>query len=111
VKRIYAGSQTALTPEKEFVSMEIHLNIDQIVLNGFDLSPGERHDLQASLAAELHRLFSEQGQLGGLIPAGSRDHLRANPVQLSSAGNPGEVGSRIAEAIHASLHGKGEGKG
>jgi hypothetical protein len=91
--------------------MEIHLNIDQIVLNGFDLSPWEREELQASLAAELHRLFSEQEQPGALIPAGSLDHLSANPIQLSSAENPREVGSRIAEAIHASLHGKGEGKG
>jgi hypothetical protein len=98
-------------PEKEFVRMEIHLNIDQIVLNGFDLSPWEREELQAGLAAELHRLFSEQEQPGALLPAGSLDHLSANPIQLSSAENPREVGSRIAEAIHASLHGKGEGKG
>jgi hypothetical protein len=82
--------------------MNINLQIEQIVLDGIDLGPSQRADLQAEVAAELSRLVKANGlpphlQEGGIIPT-----LSAK-LNLTENLNPSQMGQQIAQSIYQGM--------
>lgn len=84
---------------------DIHLHIDQLILDGLTLSCCERALLQASFEAELTRLLMEGGigerwQAGGAVSS-----LAAPAVVAGAAPDPGAIGRQAAQSVYASLGG------
>lgn len=82
--------------------MNIDLQIEQIVLDGIDLGPSQRADLQGEVAAELSRLVAANGlpphlQEGGIIPTLSTQ------VNLNEELNPNQMGQQIAQSIYQGM--------
>ena len=82
--------------------MDIHVNIDRLVLEGITVSPGERPLLQAAVESELARLLSEGGlgwQTGIALP-----QVPAEPIQLKSENNPTGLSEQIAQAVYGGMN-------
>ncbi len=74
--------------------MRINLHIDRVVLEGIDVSGGDRELLRESVASELGRMLGDGGLGNGL----SRSRVMAGDVQLA-ADKPVEFGRRIARSV------------
>lgn len=95
--------------------MNIRVHIDRLILDGLDLLPVQRTELQAALEAELARLLSAGGlspalENGAALPVlrlGELSPLPAGELPASSApGAPGAaagLGRQIARAVYGGL--------
>ncbi|MEM9151929.1 MAG: hypothetical protein AAGB19_15940 [Cyanobacteria bacterium P01_F01_bin.3] len=83
--------------------MDINLNIDQLTLEGFSLSPRDRRQLQASVEAELGRLITENGLASYLQSNGTVPNLTADAIQVSANPNPSQLGTQIAQAVYQGI--------
>jgi hypothetical protein len=83
--------------------MRIHLHIERLVLDGFDLEAGEGPALQAALQAEVGRLLAEQGLGDGCRQGGAMAYLRGAELQAPAAPGPAPLGRQIGAALHQSL--------
>ena len=82
--------------------MNINLQIEQIVLDGIDLGPSQRADLQREIIAELSRLVAANGlppylQEGGIIPTLSTQ------INLNEKLNSNQMGQQIARSIYQGI--------
>jgi hypothetical protein len=87
---------------------DVELRVERLVLDGLPpLGPGDAAVLRAAVEAELTRLLAD----GGLDPAvssgGAHAVLRGPAVRVSASTRPGELGTRIARAVHGGLGGSG----
>ena len=82
--------------------MKIDLHIDRLVLDGIDLDHAQRPHLQAAVEAELGRLLAEGG-LGALAGGGVVHSLKAGGFEISSDGNPAQLGRQIAGAVYGGI--------
>ncbi len=80
--------------------MNLHLNIERLILEGINLTPSQRRQLQEVVTAELTRLMTEQG-----IPPGVQSiALPRVPIQIpASATSPAQIGQQIAQNIYTGL--------
>jgi hypothetical protein len=83
--------------------MNIRVNIERLVLDGFTLAVGQRAQLQAALETELGRLLARGGispeaRSGGAVPS-----LRAPSIQVSRDGSPSRLGKQIARAVYGGI--------
>lgn len=83
--------------------MNINLQIEQILLEGVDLSYRERLQLQAAVEGELSQMVIAKGlpphlQQGGKIPA--------LPLSMNFSDNstPAQMGSQIARSIYQGIN-------
>jgi hypothetical protein len=83
--------------------MSIHLHIDRLVLDGFDLQAGQGPALQAALQAEVGRLLAEQGLGDGFRQGGAMAYVRGAELQPPAAPGPAPLGRQIGAALHQSL--------
>jgi len=84
----------------------VEIVIDELVLHGF--SQSDRDAIGESLSRELGRLV-EAGDRSALSGLGDAPVLYSPNVTLQPGTRPGVVGSRVAQAVHASLGGPGQG--
>jgi hypothetical protein len=79
----------------------IHLHIERLVLDGVPLTAAEAERLQAGLAAELLRLFTEAPAAG----APQSQHLRSLPIASVEFDreNHAAFGENLASTLHQSL--------
>jgi hypothetical protein len=82
--------------------VNVKLHIERLVIDGADLTPGGKRQLQVAVEAELTRLIARYGiapeyRAGGATPA-----LRAATISASSK-NPAQFGIEIARAVHGGL--------
>ena len=83
--------------------MRINLAIDQLALDGFDLTATDRAVLKTAVRTELARLLAGDGsdqiwQRGRSVPLVEGDQLG-----LSTGSGPGDLGRRIAQAVYGGL--------
>jgi hypothetical protein len=83
--------------------MNINLHIEQLVLDGVSVPPNQRPLLQAAVEAELTRLLTAEGLGLGLRSGGAVPRLSAGTIQLSSEGNPTQLGQQIARAVYGGI--------
>jgi hypothetical protein len=83
--------------------MKVKIDIGRLVLEGVDLPPHQRPELQAAVEAELARLIQARG-IGSTLLAGGWERTRAAAPMAVAAGTGAEtLGWRIAEAVYGSL--------
>ena len=82
--------------------MSAHVHIERIVLHGLPGTRGHEADLGAAVAAELGRLFREEGIPPGLASTGPSGRLRAPAVRVP-AGGAGSLGVDVARSVYRSL--------
>jgi hypothetical protein len=82
--------------------MTIRIDIERIVLDGFDFDRHGADAVRAAIGAELTRLLEERPPAGGL-PGGAVPALRAPSVQLEAGTSPAQLGTQVAGAVHRSL--------
>jgi hypothetical protein len=80
--------------------MNINLHIEQITLDGIDVSQAQQPQLQAAIQSELAHLLLTRGLTSGAL---SHAQLVAAPIQLSGVGQPAEMGKQIARTVYGSL--------
>lgn len=80
----------------------IHLHIEQLVLRGVELTPGQRQQLQDGVEAELTRLLAQ----GGLAPEmlrSARPAVAAQGIQWSKGQDAAQLGKKIAHSVHGGI--------
>jgi hypothetical protein len=82
--------------------MNIHLRIEQLILEGLDFPPGQQHLLQASVEAELTRLLTVGGLSPSLTQGIALPRLPTSGIQLTS-NNPTESGQQIAQSVYGGI--------
>lgn len=84
-------------------AMNINLHIDRLILDGVNITPSQRHLLQASVQTELARLFTEGGMSSGLASGGALPHVSASGIQLANGNDPAQLGRQIAQSVYGGI--------
>jgi hypothetical protein len=82
--------------------VKIDVAIERLVLDGFDVRPFERPELQAAVESELARLLGQRGLGSELRDGGATPRLNGGTVQLPQA-DPSDLGRSIATAAYQGL--------
>jgi hypothetical protein len=81
----------------------IHLHIEQLILDGLPIERAQGPHVQAAVEAELTRLLTENG-LGATAGAGGAvPSVRASTIQLTSGSSPALVGIQIAQSVYSGI--------
>lgn len=83
--------------------MNVNLHIEELVLDGIELSPHQRSHLDAALRTELTRLIAAEGISPSLQMGGWRDRLPAGKLQLSPNQSPDVMGQHIAQSVYRGI--------
>jgi len=83
--------------------LNVNLNIERLVLEGFQLRPGEHLLVRAAVEQELSRLLSERGVSPQLLRGGALPRLDAGDVRLSGGETPRQVGTQIARSLYGGI--------
>lgn len=81
----------------------IHLHIEQLILDGLPIERSQGPLVQAAVEAELSRLLSENGLAAELQTGGAMPSVNANRIQLASGGNPAQMGRQIAQSVYSGI--------
>lgn len=87
--------------------MSVRLHIERLILDGLDLRPGDRAQLQAAVETELARLLGEGALAPGLMEGGAVPALRGGPLQMPGKGGAAGLGEGIAQAVFSGIGGSG----
>ncbi len=83
--------------------MNVNLNIERLVLEGFRLRPGEHALVRAAVEMELTRLLAERGVPTQLLSIGALPRLAASDMRLDGGESPKQIGTRIARALYGGI--------
>ncbi|MGD1942037.1 MAG: hypothetical protein ACFB0G_12055 [Leptolyngbyaceae cyanobacterium] len=83
--------------------MNVNLHIEELVLDGIDLSPHQRSQLDVAIRTELTRLIAADGLSPSLQQGGWRDRLSASNFQFSPGQAPEAMGQHIAQSVYGGL--------
>lgn len=83
--------------------MNVNLNIERLVLEGFSLRPGEQLLVRAAAERELSRLLTEGGISPQLLAGGAVPRLSAGDMRLTGGESPKQVGTQIARALYGGI--------
>ncbi len=83
--------------------MNIDLRIDELILEGFSLSPRERAILRAAVESELTRLLGAGGLGPMLTRGGAAPVLHASNIQLTPGMAPTQLGTQIAQSVYGGI--------
>lgn len=82
--------------------MNIHLHIEELVLDGVLIEPGQGDLLQTCLTAELTRLINNGGLPENLARGFSSARLRTGEIR-SNSNNPVGLGQKIARSVYGGI--------
>ena len=83
--------------------MKINIQIDRLVLDGFDLSRSQRPLMQAAFETELARLLVRDGLSNELVSDVRLLSLQVPTIQLDNTNNPNAFGEQVAQAVHKGI--------
>src|SRR6476659_7393949 len=84
-------------------SVSIELHIERLVLDGLQVAPRDRAQLQAALEAELARLLAADGLRSELLSGGAMRSLGAGEIHVPNNMSPLHLGNRNAQAVHGGV--------
>jgi hypothetical protein len=82
--------------------MKLNLYIEQLVVDGVAIVPGQRHVLQTAVANELHRMLMESGISPELAKGAALRQVPADNIYLAN-NNPTQIGQQIARSVYGGL--------
>jgi hypothetical protein len=82
--------------------MNINLHIERLVLDGVNITPGQRHILQASVETELTRLLNDGGLAPGLAQGTALSRLSTRGIHITD-NNPTQLGRQIAQSVYGGI--------
>jgi hypothetical protein len=82
-------------------SMNIELNIEELVLHGF--SHGDKHRIAQAVQQELTRLFSEGLASHALLQSGEYYRVDGGQFEVQADAKPERIGTQIANAVCGGL--------
>lgn len=82
--------------------MNINFHIERLVLDGVNITPGERHLLQASITNELTQMLNNGGLSRSLVEGIPLPRLSTNSIQLTG-NKPTELGKQIAQSVYGGI--------
>lgn len=83
--------------------MNINLHIERMVLDGLQVSPRDRAQLQAAVEGELARLLGTDGLRSELLSGGTLRSLGAGEIHVTNQMSPVHLGNQIAQAVHSGV--------
>lgn len=81
--------------------MNINLHIDQLILDGIDLAPDQRHLLQTRLTTELTQLLSQGGLSTHLAAGTALARVSADSIQPDNKATG--LGQQIAQSVYGGI--------
>ncbi|HYY96182.1 MAG TPA: hypothetical protein VE713_16875 [Pyrinomonadaceae bacterium] len=81
----------------------IRVHIEQLILDGIDVTPSDTPKLQAAVERELARLVGERGLAPEMRGGAALESARGGPVRLESTKTPAGLGRQLARAIHKGI--------
>ena len=81
----------------------IRVHIEQLILDGVHVAPGDAPKLQAAVEGELARLVGERGLATEVSGGGALESVRGGVVQLEPANSPAKLGRQVAAAVHRGI--------
>lgn len=82
-------------------SVDLDLNIEELVLNGF---PGlDRDRIMQAVRAELERLISEEGVPAAFSRGGEVARLDGGSFEAEPGSSPEEIGTQVARSLYGGL--------
>jgi hypothetical protein len=83
--------------------MKIRVHIERLVLEGLPLQRAQGPLVQRAVEAELARLLAGSGVGNDLRSAGTIPRTAGSPVQYANETSPRQLGTQIAQSVHAGL--------
>ena len=83
--------------------MNIHLHIERLVLDGLPVERGQGAHVQATIEAELTRLFTDRGVPSGLASGGAIPALDGGSFDVAPDARPDRIGVQVAQAVYGGL--------
>ena len=83
--------------------MKINLHIERLVLEGLPLSRAQGPLVKRAVEAELARLLGAGGVAHDLRSAATIPRAAGAPMQYASEASPRQLGTQIAQSVHAGL--------
>ena len=83
--------------------MKINVQIERLILDGFDIAQNQRSALRAAVESELARLLAVNGLNQELTAGGALPSLDAASIQIRNDNNPERFGSQIAQAVYKGI--------
>ena len=83
--------------------MNVNLNIERLVLEGFSLRPGEHLLVREAAERELSRLLSAGGVSPQLLSGGAVPRLAAPDIHVAGDADSGAIGRQIARAVYGGI--------
>ncbi|WP_167759775.1 hypothetical protein [Massilia horti] len=83
--------------------MNIELHMERLVLDGVDLPPWERRQLQAAVEAELSSLLGDGKLVSGLAVRARLQQLAGQAIELAPGCDPARLGRQIAQSVFGSI--------
>ena len=93
----------AAVPRSGGCTMRINLDIDQLALDGFDLTATDRTVLKTAVRAELARLLAGDGSEHIWQRGRAVAQVEGDQLELVPGSGPGDLGRRIAQAVYGGL--------
>ena len=82
--------------------MKVQLDIERLTLEGLNVSPVERQQVQLAFEQEITRLIDERGLSPHITAGGALPSLKSAPIQ-AVAHDPMKLGAQIAQSVYFGL--------
>jgi len=79
--------------------MQINLRIDNLILQGLQLSPADQAELVTSLQLELGRLMTKESRPQFWETLDGQDHLQAPAIRYQPGSSPTRLGRELAVSL------------
>ena len=83
--------------------MKINIQIERLVLDGFDVAHSQRPLMQEAFERELARLLVRDGLNNELSSEVRLPALRVPAIQIDNTNNPDSFGTQVAQAVHQGI--------
>jgi hypothetical protein len=91
---------------RAFRGPNIHVYIEQLILEGLPVDRIQAPRIQIAVEAELMRLLLDGGLSADLQAGGALPGIRVDAIQLPTGNNPTQIGTQIARSIYSGIGNK-----
>lgn len=83
----------------------MNIEIDRLIIEGMELTPGQQRQLKAGLETSLGKLFTEQGIPPGIESFSSMARMSVDAIKFTNPElKPVQLGEQIAHSIYQGIN-------